>query len=147
MNRIIVATALAASGALALSAAGYTAAQAATVQPAAVHAPHVTRCAAQLRAVNAAERGEIGARGLAAAGLPELAETARAADTLAGARWYGVALEATASSLRCDGKPLPGWVKWGGTSDRSRGLPCIVIWGGNGATSAEVCKAGTAYVS
>ena len=65
---------------------------------AAVRAPAAS-CASQVRAVNAAERGEIGARGLDRAGLPELAAAARAATTLTGARWYGIALQATSVAL------------------------------------------------
>lgn len=125
-----------------------------------VTAPHATSCAVQLRAVDAAERGQIGARGLAAAGLPELAATARGAGTLAGARWYGVALEAAGDAIAdgrggdtgcAAGPQLPSWFRWGGTSDRSNGAPCIAVWGqqadGRGNTSAEICGNGSAGLS
>lgn len=122
-----------------------------------VTAPHRTAlvsCARQVTVIDRAQNGTAGASQLSAVGLPELARAARAAVTLAGARYYGVALEASSAAIslgrgHCAGGPaaLPWWLTWGGTSDRDHGQPCVVVWGGSGSTSTEVCKAGTAYVS
>jgi hypothetical protein len=121
------------------------------------HAP--VTCAAQLRVVNRAIDGHGTPADLTRVSLPELARTARAAASLAGARWYGVALQATADDITsgsaadhgdCAGhrdESLPSWFHWDGTT----ASPCIVAWGRmpghKGNTSAQICGIGTAHLS
>lgn len=136
------------AAAFAITSAGiagsYGVANAATVQPATVRAPHVTSCSVQLRVIAAAERGTAGAAALSAAGLPELARTARAATSLSGARQYGVALEASSAALNGCSRDmaLPSWFHWAGKTSGS----CITVWGQRaghaGNTSARVCASG-----
>lgn len=108
--------------------------------PAASHVP--VSCESQLHAISAAERGDVGASGLDAAGLPELARAARAATTLAGARQYGTALEAESNSLHGCQAQAPAWLYVGPVKGG-----CVVVSGGNGDTSALVCSDGTAETS
>lgn len=156
MNRFATAAATAVLAGTCIATAPYTIAHAGTVT-----APHRTRvsCARQVTVIDRAQNGTAGASQLSAAGLPELARAARAAVTLAGARYYGVALEASSAAIslgrgHCAGGPaaFPWWLEWGGTSDRDHGQPCVVVWGDNGTshrngTSAEVCAGRTAYAS
>jgi hypothetical protein len=152
MNRILTAT-VTTLAAITLGTAGYTVAtmpaSAAAVRPAAARGPHTVSCRTQLIVIAAAERGTAGAGALKAAGLPELAATARGARTLAGARFYGMALAATSDALNgCShDMALPSWFRWAGSTSGK----CITVWGQPahkpGNTSARVCESGWAGLS